>query len=116
MRFAVFVAALFGATQVFAQSYPQKPLRFIVPGAAGGPTDVPARLVGDALANLIGHRIVIENRVGAGGIVAGEAFVKAEPNGYTLLYGNSSLFAINRAPGAHRQRAARLLHREPEQA
>ena len=84
----------------FSQSpspYPNKPIRFVVPGAAGGPTDVPARLVADALSGLIGQRVVVENRVGAGGIVAGEAVARADPNGYTLLYGNSSLLSINAA-------------------
>ena len=80
-----------------AQAYPQKPVRLIVPGAAGGPTDVPARLVADGLSNLIGQRFVVENRIGAGGIIAGETVARAEPNGYTLLYGNSSLYAINQA-------------------
>jgi len=80
-----------------AQSYPQRPVRLIVPGAAGGPTDVPARLVAEGLSTLAGQRFVVENRIGAGGIIAGEAVARAEPNGYTLLYGNSSLYAINQA-------------------
>ncbi len=80
-----------------AQSYPQRPVRLIVPGAAGGPTDVPARLVAEGLSSLVGQRFVVENRIGAGGIIAGEIVARAEPNGYTLLYGNSSLYAINQA-------------------
>src|SRR5713226_5584747 len=55
-----------------AQSYPQKPVRLVVPAPAGGPTDVPGRLVAEGLSNLIGQRFVVENRVGAGGLIAGE--------------------------------------------
>ncbi|MSQ20730.1 MAG: tripartite tricarboxylate transporter substrate binding protein [Betaproteobacteria bacterium] len=80
-----------------AQSYPQRPVCLIVPGAAGGPTDVPARLVAEGLSALVGQRFVVENRIGAGVIIAGETVARAEPNGYTLPYGNSSLYAINQA-------------------
>lgn len=80
-----------------AQSYPQRPVKVLVPGAAGGPTDVPARLVAEGLSNLIGQRFVIENRTGAGGIVAGEVVARAAPDGYTLLYANSSLLSVNPA-------------------
>jgi tripartite-type tricarboxylate transporter receptor subunit TctC len=78
-----------------AQSYPERPVRLLVPAPAGGPTDVPARLVADGLSTLTGQRFVVENRPGAGGVIAGEAVARAEPNGYTLLYANSSVLAIN---------------------
>jgi tripartite-type tricarboxylate transporter receptor subunit TctC len=77
-----------------AQSYPQQPVRVLVPSAAGGPTDVPARIVAEGLSNLMGQRFVVENRVGAGGVIAAGAVARAEPNGYTLLYANSSVLAI----------------------
>ncbi len=80
-----------------AQSYPQKPVKLLVPGAAGGPTDVPARLVADGLSQLTGQRFVVEDRTGAGGVVAAEATSKAAPDGYTLLYANSSVMAVNPA-------------------
>lgn len=80
-----------------AQSYPQKPVRLIVPAPAGGPTDVPGRLVADGLSNLMGQRFVIENRVGAGGLVAGEYVSRSAPDGYTLLYANTSVLAVNPA-------------------
>jgi tripartite-type tricarboxylate transporter receptor subunit TctC len=80
-----------------AQAYPNRPVRFMVPGAAGGPTDVPARIVADALGNMLGQRFIVENRLGAGGMLSGEAVARAEPNGYTLLYGNSSVLSINPA-------------------
>src|SRR5216117_1029549 len=64
------------ARDAAAQSYPQRPVRLIVPAPAGGPTDVPGRLIADGLSGLFSQRFVVENRVGAGGMVAGE-FVEA---------------------------------------
>ncbi len=80
-----------------AQGYPQRPVRLIVPAPAGGPTDVPGRLIADGLSGVMGQRFVVENRVGAGGLVAGEFVARAEPNGYTLLYANTSVLAVNPA-------------------
>jgi len=80
-----------------AQSWPQRPIRLVVPAPAGGPTDVPARLAADGLSNLMPQRFLVENRAGAGGLVAGEYVARSEPNGYTLLFANSSVLAINPA-------------------
>jgi len=80
-----------------AQSYPQKPVRLVVPAPAGGPTDVPGRLVAEGLSGLTGQRFVVENRVGAGGIIGTEAVARSEPDGYTLLYANTSVLAVNPA-------------------
>ena len=85
------------AAQALAQAYPQKPVRLIVPAPAGGPTDVPGRLIADGLSGLIGQRVVVENRVGAGGLVAGEYVSRSAPDGYTLLYANTSVLAVNPA-------------------
>lgn len=90
-------ALALSAAQALAQAYPQKPVRLIVPAPAGGPTDVPGRLIADGLSNLMGQRFVIENRVGAGGLVAGEYVSRAAPDGYTLLYANTSVLAVNPA-------------------
>ena len=97
MRAALVALSLLAAVQAFAQPYPQKPVRLIVPAPAGGPTDVPGRLIADGLSNLIGQRFVIENRVGAGGLVAGEFVSRSTPDGYTLLYANTSVLAVNPA-------------------
>jgi tripartite-type tricarboxylate transporter receptor subunit TctC len=86
-----------GASEGAAQSYPQKPVKVVVPSSAGGPTDIPARIVSDALGNMMGQRFVIENRVGAGGVLAGETVARATPDGYTLLFTNSSVLAVNPA-------------------
>ncbi|HET7201303.1 MAG TPA: tripartite tricarboxylate transporter substrate binding protein [Burkholderiales bacterium] len=90
-------ALALSAAQALAQAYPQKPVRLIVPAPAGGPTDVPARLVAEGLSGLIGQRFVVENRAGAGGLVAGEYVARAAPDGYTLLYANTSVLAVNPA-------------------
>jgi tripartite-type tricarboxylate transporter receptor subunit TctC len=85
------------ARESAAQSYPQRPVRLIVPAPAGGPTDVPARLIADGLSGMFSQRFVVENRVGAGGLVAGEFVARSEPNGQTLLYANTSVLAVNPA-------------------
>jgi tripartite-type tricarboxylate transporter receptor subunit TctC len=68
-----------------AQAYPTRPVRIIVGFAAGGPTDLTARLLGQWLSERLGRQFVIENRPGAAGNIATEAVVKAPPDGYTLL-------------------------------
>jgi tripartite-type tricarboxylate transporter receptor subunit TctC len=80
-----------------AQSYPVKPVRVVVPAAAGGPTDIPGRIIADALRNSMGQAFVVENRVGAGGIIGAEQVWRADPNGYTLLYANTSVVSVNPA-------------------
>jgi hypothetical protein len=71
-----------------AQAYPTRPVRLIVPLAAGGATDIVARLMGQWLSERLGQPFVIENRPGAGTNIATEAVVNAPPDGYTLLLAN----------------------------
>src|SRR5262245_49492529 len=68
-----------------AQSYPTKPIRFIVPFPAGGSTDVGARLIAEYLSRTFGQQVYVENRSGANGNIGVEAAVKSAPDGYTLL-------------------------------
>jgi len=70
---------------VWAQTYPSRPVRIIVGFAAGGATDILARLTGQWLSERLGQQFIIENRAGAGGNIGTEAVVKAPPDGYTLL-------------------------------
>jgi tripartite-type tricarboxylate transporter receptor subunit TctC len=78
------------ASGAFAQEYPSKPVRFIVPYPPGGGTDVIARIVQPRLSESLGQTIVIENRGGAGGALGTEAAAKAAPDGYTFLFTLSS--------------------------
>ena len=74
-----------------AQTYPVKPIRLLVGFSAGGGVDAMARLLAPRLASLLGQSVVVENRTGAAGLIAGEFVAKAPPDGYTLLMGESGL-------------------------
>lgn len=90
------VVCVLGASAAlsWAQPYPQKPIRVIVPFAPGGNVDVTARVVGAAMTKVLGQPLVIENRVGAGGKVGAEAAMKSPPDGYTLMMGSNSSLSV----------------------
>jgi tripartite-type tricarboxylate transporter receptor subunit TctC len=79
----------------WAQPYPAKPVRIIVPLGAGGATDVVARVIAAKLGEHLGQTVVIENRPGAEGIIGLEAAARSAPDGYTLVLGSSSTLAAN---------------------
>ncbi len=99
MKKAVAVAAAvlaFSALEAVAQPYPSKPIRMFVGFSAGSATDIVARVVSKGLSERIGQPIVIDNKTGAGGSLAGEAVARAAPDGYTLLTVSSAI-AVNPA-------------------
>jgi len=87
------VSAACAVTPAAAQSFPDKPIRLIVPSAPGGPTDIPARLLSQILPKL-GQPAIVENRPGAGGAIGARAVATAAPDGTTLLIGNTSVLAV----------------------
>jgi len=93
---SILAAALAAATgTAMAQAYPVKPIRFIVPSTPGGSVDTLARTVGPRLADKWGQQVIVDNRSGAGGAIAGELVAKSPPDGYTLLVGTVASLATN---------------------
>ena len=97
----VAIALLGAATAVQAQPYPNRPIRMIVPFPAGGAADVAARTVTQALSQVLGQSLVIDNRGGADGAIAGDAVSRAAPDGYTILFATTT--GLNAAPTMRKQ-------------
>jgi tripartite-type tricarboxylate transporter receptor subunit TctC len=81
--------------QAHAAEYPSRPIKLIVPYAAGGPTDVLGRMVADYLGRDLKQTVVVENKAGAQGAIGAEAAARSEPDGYTLFFTAASLFVLN---------------------
>ena len=77
------------ASAALAQTYPNRPIRIVVPYPAGGATDQMARIISGPLSELLGQPVIIENKAGAGGAIGTDAVAKAAPDGYTLTFGNA---------------------------
>ncbi|HEV7823112.1 MAG TPA: tripartite tricarboxylate transporter substrate binding protein [Burkholderiales bacterium] len=83
---AASAAAILMPRNVLAQSYPSRVIRIIVPFAAGGGSDIVARLLGDHLGKRLQHTVIIENKPGAGAVIGADSVAKSAPDGYTLLF------------------------------
>ncbi len=102
---AFFVTAIYllfacGIGSALADRYPSRPVRIIVPSAAGGVLDVFARKMADQLSRSLGQPFIVDNRPGALGTIAADLAARSKPDGYTLLLGNSSTLCIN--PALHK--------------
>jgi tripartite-type tricarboxylate transporter receptor subunit TctC len=96
---AAVLATAFSAGVSLAQEFPAKPITMIVPFAAGGPTDIIARLVGESMSKTLGQQVVIENVAGAGGTTGITRASKAAPDGYTIMMGHMGTHGA--APGMY---------------
>ena len=86
---------VFGAAPSFAQAYPVKPIRLIVPFPPGGGVDFIGRIVGQKLTERVGQTVAIDNRAGANGIVGLEALKNAPPDGYTIAAASAGPLTVN---------------------
>ncbi len=97
---AFFTSLLIANLPTQAQdNYPSRPIRMIIPFAAGGPTDIVGRIMGAKMGQVLGQQFVVEDRTGAGGNIGADAVAKAAPDGYTILMATVSTNAIN--PGLY---------------
>jgi tripartite-type tricarboxylate transporter receptor subunit TctC len=90
-----FLFAALGVTVAAAQTYPSRPIRLVVPFAAGGPADFLGRVLGQKLGETLGRQIVIDNRPGANTILGAQAVARADPDGYTLLMAIDGTLVMN---------------------
>jgi tripartite-type tricarboxylate transporter receptor subunit TctC len=93
-RFLLVLAALAVAGAAWAQSYPNKPIRVLVPFVPGGNVDITARTVAPALGEVLGQPVIVENRPGAAGLVGAQALLASPADGYTLMMGSNSSLAV----------------------
>ena len=85
-RCSFIAACTLAMSGAWSQNYPTKPVKIIVPFAAGGVADITARVLSQKMSENIGQQVLVDNRPSAGGIVGSEAVAKADPDGYTLLF------------------------------
>ena len=94
-RLGVFIGALLLTGVAAAQPFPSRPVKIVVPAAAGGATDALSRSIASRLAEVWNQPVVVENRPGATQIIGGEYVAKSPPDGYTLLISDAATFVMN---------------------
>lgn len=98
MNFSKIIAAMFISIQTaYASEYPNKPIRLIAPLPAGSSTDIVARTYATPLSNLLGQNVVVVNRAGADGLIAGTDVIRSQPDGYTLFFATNTPMAAGPA-------------------
>ena len=95
VRSLVVVAIAAAGLSAYAQPYPAKPVRFVVPFVPGGPTDIQGRMLGEKLGQRLGQQVIIDNRGGAGGNIGMELTAKSPPDGYTIVIATVGTWAVN---------------------
>ncbi len=101
LRVAALALLTTAGTAQAEPAWPERPITIIVPGAPGGTTDIPTRLVAQKLSALLGQPVIVDNRPGSGGIIGTQALLRAPDDGYTLLVGNTGSHAINYSAYKH---------------
>src|SRR4051812_23477201 len=91
---ASFTTAIGGVAPLYAQTYPNKPIRVIVPATPGAGTDIVARAITPGLAQALGAQLVVDNRAGAGGVVGTVIATKAAADGYTVLFATGGILTV----------------------
>jgi tripartite-type tricarboxylate transporter receptor subunit TctC len=93
-RLFLVLSGLIVAGSAWAQAYPNKPIRVLVPFVPGGNVDITARTVAPALGEILGQPVIVENRPGAAGMVGAQALMASAADGYTLMMGSNSSLAV----------------------
>ena len=94
LAFTLTLICTTSAVRAQAANYPDRPIKLLVGFGAGGGTDIVARMLAPKMSNILGESLVVENRTGASGMIAATDVAKSPPDGYTLMMGTQTIFAV----------------------